>query len=408
MLEQLGIAPPEVAERQQALRELARRADWNGVESQAKAMVDYLSKTVPLSIQERRGRTAESVRRFSGLGLVAPPEVTTELEALAHPPEGEPWATTVARLAKVEDALHTSESAHLSKVRDQAVTVAKWAGLTGPRLHEFEQKLDEALLPGKEDRLAEAFEGVDRLLRNGLPESADRRQRVRDEGTRLAAAAKEFGAPTSRLEAALAAGADAPPDRWPEVIPAVESASSEVGDALRERCTQILEALRTSLNSTAEYGVDPTSARMAVEDALSRIKGLPALEIGPVFLEARRAAEEPIVTVVAGLLDEARPRIADARRLGRDPSEVFAAMNRAREALRLKIYSEAFAASQEALDKVSRLTEELDTARDEFQALEEMADRFKNAGFSVEAFDPSLVRIRSALERVDVGAAHDL
>jgi len=408
MLDQLGITPPEVPERQTALRELARRADWNGVESQANAMVDYLSKTVPTTIQERRSRTAESVRRFSGLGLVVPSEVATELDALARPPEGEAWSATVARLARVEEALRKSEVAHVNKVRDRALAVATWAGLTGSRHDEFEKRLDEALLPVKEGRLAEAFEGVDRLLRTGLPESAERRQKVRDEATRLAAAAKEFGAPTSHLEAALDAGADAAPDRWPEVVPATEAAITEVGEALRERCTQILEALRTSLDSTGEYGVDPTAARLAVEDALARIRSSPPLEIGPIFLEARRAAEEPIVTVVAGLLDEARPRIADARRLGRDPSEVFAAMNRAREALRLKIYSEAFAASQEALDKVSRLTEELDTARDELQALEEMAARFRKTGFSVEPFDPALIRIRASLDRVEVGTARDL
>src|SRR5208283_2227640 len=206
---------------------------------------------------------------------------------------------------------------------------------------------------------------------------------------RLVTVAKEFGTPTSRLDAALDAGEDAAPDRWPEVVPATDAAFQEVGEALRERCIQILDALHTSLNSTTEYGVDPTSARLAVEDALARIRTLPPLEIGPVFLEARRAAEEPIVTVVAGLLDEARPRIADARRLGKDPSE-------------------AFAASQEALDKVSRLTEELDTARDEFQALDEMATRFRNTGFTVEAFDPALIRIRASLERVEVAPAREL
>lgn len=407
-LDQLGITPPEVPERQTALRELARRADWNGVESQAKAMADYLAKTVPLTIQERRTRTAESVRRFSGLGLTAPPDVTSELDALAHPPEGEEWSVTVTRLAKVEEALHASEMSHVNQVREEATTVARWGGLSAARLSEFEHQLDDALLPAKEDRLAEAFESVDRLLRTGLPEVNERRRKIQEEGTRLAAAAKEFGAPTSRLEAALSACADAPPDRWPEVVPAAESAFQDVGEAMRERCVQILDALRNSLNSTAEYGVDPASARMAVEDALARIKTLAPLEIGPVFLEARRAAEEPIVTVVAGLLDEARPRIADARRLGKDPSEVFAAMNRAREALRLKIYSEAFAASQEALDKVSRLTEELDTARDELQSLEEMAARFRSSGFSTETFDPALVRIRGSLDRVEVAAAREL
>ncbi len=257
MLDQLGIAPPEAHERQVALRELARRADWNGVESQSKAMTDYLSKTVPTTIQERRTRTAESVRRFSGLGLVVPAEVNTELAALAHPPEGEAWSATVARLAHVEEALHTSEMAHVNEVRERALAVATWAGLTGARRSEFEKRLDDALLPVKEDRLAEAFEGVDRLLRTGLPESAGRRQKVQDEGTRLVAAAKEFGAPTSHLEAALTAGADAAPDRWPDVVPTAEVAIREVGEALRERCVQILEALRTSLDSTREYGWTP-------------------------------------------------------------------------------------------------------------------------------------------------------
>lgn len=407
-LDILGITPPEVPERQAALRELARRADWNGVDSQSKALIDYLSKTVPTTIQERRARTAESVRRFSGLGLVVPEDVTAELGALARPPEGEAWSVTVGRLAHVEQTLHESEMAHVNKLRERAVAVATWAGLSGSRLTEFQKRLDEALLPVKEDRLAEAFEGVDRLLRTGLPESADRRQKVRDDATRLVASAKELGAPTSRLEAALDSGVDAAPDRWPEVVPATEAAFLEVGEALRERCVQILEALRTSLDSTGEYGVDPRSARLAVEDALARIRTSPPLEIGPIFLEARRAAEEPIVTVVAGLLDEARPRISDARRLGRDPSEVFAAMNRAREALRLKIYSEAFAASQEALDKVSRLTEELDTAREELQALEEMAARFRKTGFSVEPFEPSLIRIRASLDRAEVPAAREI
>ena len=407
-LDQLGITPPEVHERQAALKELARRADWNGVDSQAKALADYLAKTVPASIQERRGRTAESVRRFSGLGLVVPAEIASELEALAHPPEGGAWVEAITRLAKLEEALHASEMAHVKNLREQALAVAQWVGLTGARAEEFQKRLDEALIPVQDGRLAEAFEAVDNLLATGLPECTERRTKLRDEATRLLAAAKEFGTPVSRLEAALAAEADAAPDLWPQVVPAAEDAVREVGATLRERCVQILEALLTSLRQTSEYGIDPTSARLVVEDALARIRTLPPLEIGPVFLEARRAAEEPIVTVVAGLLDEARPRIADARRLGRDPSEVFAAMNRAREALRLKIYSEAFAASQEALDKVSELTEELDAARDELHALEEMTTRFRATGFSTEPFEPSLIRIRASLDRVEVGTARDL
>src|SRR5208282_5526999 len=120
-------------------------------------------------------------------------------------------------------------------------------------------------------------------------------------------------------------------------------------------------------------------------------------EIGPILAEAARSAEEPIVTVVAGLLDEVRPRIAGARRLGRDTTDVFVAMNRAREALRLKIYSEALAAAQEALDRVSRLTEDLDASGNELVGLEEMLGRFRDAGFPTAAFEPAVHKIREQI-----------
>jgi hypothetical protein len=191
-------------------------------------------------------------------------------------------------------------------------------------------------------------------------------------------------------------------------VQAIEDALVEVGEGLRERGIQALESLTVALNSTREYGVDPTSAQQAVEEASARLTTASPLEITPLLTEARRVAEEPIVAVVAGLLDEVRPRIAEARRIGRDPSDVFAAMNRAREALRLKIYSEALAASQEAVDRVGRLTEDLDAARDELSAIEEMLGRLRRVGFATETFDAQVQRARARLERSDSTAARGL
>jgi hypothetical protein len=224
----------------------------------------------------------------------------------------------------------------------------------------------------------------------------------------MAAAAREYGAATARLDSAVRDDADATPDRWPETVRAIEDALVEVGEGLRERGVQALDSLLVALNATREYGVDPTSAQQAVEEASARLTTASALEITPLLSEARRSAEEPIVAVVAGLLDEVRPRIAEARRLGRDPSEVFAAMNRAREALRLKIYSEALAASQEAVDRVGRLTEDLDIVRDELAAVEEMLDRLRRVHFSTETFDTQVQRIRTLIDHADAPAARQL
>ena len=349
-----------------------------------------------------------NVDRLTSAGVPVAPELRAELESLAQPAPESPWSQTVERLARVEEGLRKAEAEYVELLRTRAVEVARWAGLSGERLEGFERQVETAALPAREGHLAEAIEAVTQQVRDGLPEAAARHATARDTAGKLAGAAKDLGVPNSKLESALREDAEAAPERWPTTVPAIESAIAEVGEVVRERCAQSLEALRISLDGTAEFGVDVTAARAALEDALAHLPAAKPLEIPPILQEARRVAEEPIVSVVAGLLDEVRPRIAEARRLGRDPSDVFAAMNRAREALRLKIYSEALAASQEALDRVGRLTEDLETVRDELASVEEMIQRFRKASFATEPFEPSLLRARGHLERSEVVEAREI
>ncbi len=407
-LERLGIVPPEALERQQKIRDLARRSDWDAVETEANALLDLLAQTVPATIEDRRQRTADGLGRLSGIGVPIPADVTAELESLAHPAPGTPWMQIVERLAQVEDGLRAGEAAYVVGARDRALALARWADLPPDRIQGFDARLQTALLPAKEGRLAEAMDALSRAVAEGLPEAAQRRGVSRAAADQLLASAKEYGAPTGRLEAALRNDSESSPERWPETVGEIEAAGEELAGTLRERCAQALEALRSSLAATVDYGVDPTTAREAVESAIARLPSAPPLEIAGILADARRAAEEPIVSVVAGLLDEVRPRIAEARRLGRDPTDVFAAMTRAREAMRLKIYSEALAASQEALERVSQLTEDLDGARDELGSVEEMLRRFRAAGFASETFDTSIARARTHVERAEVGPAREV
>ena len=407
-LQTLGISPAEAPERLVQLRELARRSDWDGVEIQAKALIDYLGRTVPSSIESRRKRTVEAAGSLAGAGIVVPPEVAEELRRLENPPEGSSWSDTVGRLAKVEVALGGAQQAYVASARTSALGVADWAGLGTTRREEFAELIEAAAAPAADGRVVEAIDQIHRSLLEGIPEAQQRRKDAREAAARMAAAAKEYGASTSRLDAAMRDDSDASPESWPESVRAIEDAIVEVGEGLRERGIQALDTLTTALNATREYGVDPTTAQQAVEEAAARLTTASPLEITPLLAEARRAAEEPIVAVVAGLLDEVRPRIAEARRLGRDPSDVFAAMNRAREALRLKIYSEALAASQEAVDRVGRLTEDLDTVREELAAVEEMLERLRRVQFSTETFDTQVQRVRTHVERSEADAARQL
>ncbi|HTW56015.1 MAG TPA: hypothetical protein VMG36_06175 [Thermoplasmata archaeon] len=404
-LDLLGLAVPGVADQLEQIHEFVRRSDWESVETHSQTLLTDLGTTVPPLLQDRRQRSVESLDRLTAVGLVLPASIADELEALAQPAAETPWTETLSRLGAIEAALRESAVTYLAGVRDRAVAVARWAGVGGERLGQFEARLPKIDTAARDDRLSDAIAAVQRALADGLPEAAERRQNTRASAERLRATAEELGAPTVQIDAALKADATAPIDRWPESVPAIDAAITEAAVGLRERCGQALEALRGALATVVEYGVDPSAARVALEAATARLATVTPLEIPPLLAEARAAAEESIVTVVAGLLDEVRPRIAAARRLGRDPSDVFAAMNRAREALRLKIYSEALAAAQEAVDRVSRLTEDLDTARDELQTLEAMLGRFKAVGFPTEPFDAELAKIRGALDRADVAAA---
>ncbi len=408
LLERLAIRPPEAAERSAKIKESARRSDWDTVETEARSLLTYLGEVVPSPLEARRRRTTEAVGRLSGMGVPLPEGVSGRLEAMAAAGAGRDWADTAATLVGIEGSLEAAEVQFIEQARARAVAVARWATLSSERFAEFERGLATAVEPAKEGGLLEAMDQLNRFVADGLPEAVARRTQSRDAATEMIAAAKEFGAPTGALDAALRDDADAPADRWPTTVDAVDRGLTELAEALRDRCGQALESLRSSLDATAEFGVDPTAARAAVESAIARLPQAPPLDIAPLLTDARRAAEEPIVSVVAGLLDEVRPRIVEARRLGRDPTDVFAAMNRAREALRLKIYSEALAASQEALDRVGRLTEDLDGARDELGAMDEMAQRFRASGFSTEALDPLLVKARGHLDRAEVDVARQI
>jgi hypothetical protein len=407
-LEELGLVTPEIAERVAHLKELVRRSDWEPLETQAKSLLEQLASTVPSTIEQRRRKTEESMRRLTAAGVVVPPEIAAEVAALARPPEGASWADTVERLVAVEKALRTAASDYLADARERAVALAQWAQVSPGRLTEFERRLPDPDVFGRDERLADGLRAIQQLVADGLPEAAARRAAVRGSAEKLRANAEELGVPIGPIDAALRADADGRPERWPESVAAIDAAVDAMRDPLREKCTQALDALKVSLKSTADAGVDSGPALAAVEGAIARLTTAPPLEFVPILTEARRAAEEPIVRVVAGLLDEVRPRIAGARRLGRDPTEVFAAMNRAREALRLKIYSEALAASQEALDKVSRLTEDLDAATDELATLEEMLGRFRALGFATESYEPALARVRAHLDRAEIDAARRL
>ncbi|MGB6499955.1 MAG: hypothetical protein WBG19_00940, partial [Thermoplasmata archaeon] len=194
-LEKLGIAPPNLTEKLQQVHELVRRSDWEQVESASQALLSDLADAVPGLLEDRRRRTGESLGRLTGLGISFPPELATELQSLAQPPPDESWARSLERLTAVEDGIRAAATTYLEGVRGRALTVAKWAGLSGARLTEFEQGLPEVVVSTRDDALADALGTVQRSLTSGLPEAVERHRVAREGAERLKATAEELGAP---------------------------------------------------------------------------------------------------------------------------------------------------------------------------------------------------------------------
>lgn len=407
-LEALSIELPEVKDRWAAIQALARKADWESVEAQAKALLELTTKSGQAPFTARRDDIVQRVERVAREGVALPAEYADTLQAATNPPAGEEWPACLPALAKLDALARTSENEFSASIRARGRALAEWAGAPAEEQVALDGRLRVALEGVREGRVAESLGKVQETLVHDLPAAGTRRESARTVGKALRSAAQELGVPYEGLEAALAADAEAGALDWPTTVAAIEAASAQVAETVRDKVVAAIESLRSTLESIRLFGVDPSEALVRLGEAMGAVPTASPSEIPKLLQEARAATEEPVVGIVASLLDEVRPRLVEARRMGRDASEVFAAMNRAREALRLKIYSEALAASQEAIDRVGALVGDLDTAREETESLSELLGRLKAARFDTAPFEARLERVREELRRVELEPARQL
>ncbi len=407
-LESIQITLPETKDRVGQIREMMRRSDWEGVEGQAKQLLEYIESSAGPAVASRQSDILERAGQLSAAGVPLSEESTRLAAALREPSPDEGWGDRVRRLAGLDAAIVADENAYSARLRTQATALLDWLDEPAERRAELEQKFRVAFEPIHRGRLTEALDGLNRTLLAELPRLTQRRDATRAAGTALLAVSRELGVDSAALEASLAADAERPPIDWRESISAVEQASQAVADSLKDRVGQTVESLRGTLESVREFGPDPGPGLTELAGILTAVPSAGPAELPKLLHDARALVEAPVVAIVAGLLDEVRPKLVEARRLGRDPSEVFAAMNRAREALRLKIYSEALAASQEALDRVGDLTRDLDAARVEAASLHALLERLAAAGFAAGPYREPLERALQLLERVELEPARQI
>ncbi len=399
LLESTGVAVAGLSERRQTLKDLERRSEWEALETEAKDLLGFLQKEVVPAFAERRDRLARRVDRLTELGRPLAEEVHGYLGSSVELLRKSEWGLAFEQIGGVDRAVQQAEMEFVSSLEGRVRVFATWTGAEGDLPADLEQSLATAARELVEGSTESGRTLLGELLTERFPGGVRLRETRRREAERAIPAARELGASTAALESLLDADRKALPIDWPATVVGLEHGTRALTEVLREKVRAGIEALRTTLEALRGQGVDPGTTLEALQELDAQTGALPASELPGLALRSREVAEGPVVSVVAGILDEVRPKLVEARRLGRDPSDVFAAMNRAREALRLRIYGEAIAASQEALDRISRLIEDVEAARSEVESLHELLGHLADARFPTGPFEAQVARAAQLVER---------
>ncbi len=400
LLEAGGVTLPDLAEKLPPLRELQRKADWEGLETQAKAVLAAMEEGAKGPVEERQVALVKRADRLALLGSPLPTDARTLLDEVVPKLREGQWRDAFERIAAIEEALAGLEKAYDANLTDRVKAFVDWAGSGEGLTPVLESEIQPILVGMKGSDPEPAQKQLADILGREFPTASERRSSIREEAERAIPAARDLGASTGGIEAALEADKRSSLLDWPHTVAMVEQAADALQSSLRERVISIIGSLHETLESLRPQGVDPNEALASLEQISAQVSTARSYDLPGLVATAREAAEGPVVAVVAGVLDEVRPRLVEARRLGRDPTEVFAAMNRAREALRLRIYGEAIAASQEAFDRVSHLIEDVEGVRAEAESILEMLQRLAQHGFAAAQFETQVTR---AIQQLDQG-----
>lgn len=409
LLEGVGVVLPDLADKIPPLRDLQRKSDWEALEIQARAVLGGMEQDARAPVEERQAALMRRADRLAVLSNPLPAEARQLLEEVGPKIRAGHWREAFERLAAIEEALASVEKAYESNLSTRVRAFIQWAGGGDAVSPALESEIQPVLAELKGTDPGPAQKQLTQILEREFPTASERRSSVRDEAERAVPAARELGTSTGGIEAGLDADKRSFLLDWPQSVALVEQAIDSLQTILRERVASTIGSLRETLEALRVQGVDPNEALASLEQIGAQLSTAKSYDLPGLVSTAREAAEGPVVAVVAGVLDEVRPRLVEARRLGRDPSDVFAAMNRAREALRLRIYGEAIAASQEALDRVSHLIEDVEGVRSEAESVRDMLARLAKHGFATAPFEAQVTRTLQLLEQGDmVGARRAL
>jgi hypothetical protein len=394
-------SPSDLAELEGQLKDATKAFNWEKAEKACIQIRETAEKSLKTSLSERRDRLQSRLDRQRASTSALPPEVETGLAKATDALASGDYRLAHQALHAAEGATERTMKARSQGVRERLRSVIVWCGQDSRR-DQVEKALAPALEALDHGEVQEGTAKLESLLPEALPEAPAKLRKLREQGKGLQQLSKELDVPTPLLDSAVENAGDAAGFGIELAGDAIVAAIRDVEPALRDKANSKVRELEEFAETLKKEGAEVGDAVTALEEVRGQLANAAPPELQGLVNRAVESVEGPVMSVIAAYIDEVRPRVVEARTLGRNASPALDEVNKARAALKAKEFAPALLAAQKALDLASELVADLEAAHDEIGEFKQLLASLAKGGLSSSAYDEFVRKAEEALRKADV------
>jgi hypothetical protein len=405
---ELGVSVPDSESREAALREAARKLEWDEVASISESLKAEAESLIRAVLRSRWQRWVELWGRARELGLPNLPdekEIGTRVEQALS--EGR-FLKARDEIEAAQGALDSLRASFVTSLRQRARELARWAGNASPEGADPEAVFSPAWEALESWELAEGIRWIEVHGLEVLPGSATRREgQIRTTEQTLALAAA-LGLETREVQARLERFVKASPLDLPTESQPLEEATNALRDQCRQEVLRQLTELSQVLRGLEAEGTDVAEPLAQLARLSADLEQADSEALAQKLPRAHEIVETIVVAVVASYVDEIRPRVAQAKQFSRDVQSALNEMNQAREHLRGRQYARALVCAQRALEIAEERVSDIESVRVEIQELRQLLRRLGQGGFPVTIYERAVEDAEARLNQGDLEGARGM
>lgn len=402
MLKEVGAeAPPSLGELEGQLKDATKAFNWEKAEKACVQIREECEKVLKSVMGARTEKVKGRVKSARSAGITLPPEVESALTQADQALSSSDFRIVHQALSSAEGAMERTVKARSQSVRDRLRSIITWAG-QDKRRDEVEKALAPALAALDRGDVQEGTSKLEEGIAEALPEAGAKLRKLSEDARGLQQLSKDLNLPTPLLDQALDGAKDAKGFAVELAGDGLFAAARDVEPALRERAKARISDLQSFAETLKKEGAEVADAVGTLEEVRGTLPNSSPAELRGLVDRAVQALEGPVMSVVAAYIDEVRPRVVEARQLGRNATPALEEVNRARAFYKSKDFAQALASAQKALEMASELVADLEAAHEEVAEFKQLLAGLAKGGLSSSVYDEYVRKAEEALRKSDV------